>query len=133
MMRGDEPTYIDYQSARTGRFLYDPVSLLYDPYVELPERLAEDLLKSYFEALTAEKMIDYGEKDFMRFATLSALQRLFKALGTYGYQQSRMGKNDYDKYIPVACSRIIGLLDDPAIDDHLADSIRPVILPFSKN
>ncbi len=111
MMIGDEPTYIDYQSARTGRFLYDPVSLLYDPYVELPEGLAEDLLKIYFERLTAENMIDYGEKNFMEFAALSAIQRLFKALGTYGYQRSKMGKDDYEKYIPVACRRIITLLD----------------------
>lgn len=133
MMRGDEPTYIDYQSARMGRFLYDPVSLLYDPYVELPDGLADDLLKIYFEALAIEGMIDYGEKDFAQLVALCAIQRLFKALGTYGYQRSKMGKNDYDKYIPVACRRIIGMLDDRLVDDRLANAIRPLVLPFCKN
>lgn len=70
-------TLIDYQDARLGIPQYDLASILYDAYYPLPREFRMSILK-YFQ----ERNIDQSKK-FKDSFYLQALQRSFKALGTY--------------------------------------------------
>ena len=61
---------------------YDLASLLRDSYVDLPERVVDELI-AYFLALQGRSGDD---AEFRRRFDLMALQRNLKALGTFGYQ-----------------------------------------------
>jgi N-acetylmuramate 1-kinase len=92
---------IDYQDARMGPDTYDLVSLLRDSYVDLTSQQVEELI-AYFLALTHDAMGVSAEAiaEFRRRFDLMALQRNFKALGTFGYQTVARGNTVYIQYIP---------------------------------
>jgi aminoglycoside/choline kinase family phosphotransferase len=92
---------IDFQDARMGPDTYDLVSLLRDSYVDLTSRQVDELI-AYFLALksgtagvSAADAIHFRE----RFDVM-ALQRNFKALGTFGYMTVARGNTVYIQYIP---------------------------------
>jgi aminoglycoside/choline kinase family phosphotransferase len=87
---------IDFQDARLGPDTYDLVSLLRDSYVDLPDRVVEDLL-AYFLALSSRSE---EEAEFRRRFDLMALQRNLKALGTFGYQTTARRNPVYIQYLP---------------------------------
>jgi aminoglycoside/choline kinase family phosphotransferase len=86
---------IDFQDARMGPDTYDLVSLLRDSYVDLPDRVVEDLI-AYFLALGSRS----EESEFRRRFDLMALQRNLKALGTFGYQTTARRNPVYIQYLP---------------------------------
>jgi aminoglycoside/choline kinase family phosphotransferase len=92
---------IDFQDARMGPDTYDLVSLLRDSYVDLTSRQVEDLI-AYFLALKsgASGVSPEDAAEFRRRFDLMALQRNFKALGTFGYQTVTRGNPVYIQYIP---------------------------------
>ncbi len=96
MWRNGQLFIIDFQDARLGPDTYDLVSLLKDSYVDLPERVIEELL-AYFLALTGRPG---GDASFRERFDLMALQRNLKALGTFGYQTVARGNSVYIQYIP---------------------------------
>jgi aminoglycoside/choline kinase family phosphotransferase len=61
---------LDHQDLRLGHRFYDRASLLWDPYVHVPEALKDEFWRS----------IAPGEREELRAV---AAQRLLKALGTY--------------------------------------------------
>ncbi len=73
----DGLTLIDFQDARMGLPQYDLASLLYDAYYPLPREYRLEVLKSF-----QSKSIG-GDQKFKEAFYLQALQRSFKALGTY--------------------------------------------------
>jgi aminoglycoside/choline kinase family phosphotransferase len=92
---------IDFQDARMGPDTYDLVSLLRDSYVDLSSRQVEELI-AYFLALKhgAAGVSADEEAEFHRRFDLMALQRNFKALGTFGYMTAARGNPVYIQYIP---------------------------------
>jgi aminoglycoside/choline kinase family phosphotransferase len=96
MLRDDRLYIIDFQDARMGPDTYDLVSLLRDSYVDLPEQSVEELI-AYFLALQGRATDDAA---FRRRFDLMALQRNFKALGTFGYQTTARRNPVYIQYIP---------------------------------
>ncbi|TGL07959.1 DUF1679 domain-containing protein [Leptospira bouyouniensis] len=68
---------IDFQDARMGVPQYDLASILYDAYYPLPREFRLKMLKTF-----QERNIDQSRK-FKDTFYLQALQRSFKALGTY--------------------------------------------------
>jgi N-acetylmuramate 1-kinase len=86
---------IDFQDARMGPDTYDLVSLLRDSYVDLTDREVDELI-AYFLALKGRA----GDEDFRRRFDVMALQRNFKALGTFGYQTMTRQNPVYIQYIP---------------------------------
>ncbi|PKA27900.1 serine/threonine protein kinase [Leptospira sp. mixed culture ATI2-C-A1] len=87
---------IDYQDARMGVPQYDLASILYDAYYPLPREFRMKMLK-YFE----ERNIDQSKK-FKDTFYLQALQRSFKALGTY-FRMVTDHKKDKFKPSIVSC------------------------------
>ena len=92
---------IDFQDARMGPDTYDLVSLLRDSYVDLDSRQVDELI-AYFLALKNDTAgVSPAEAaEFRRRFDLMALQRNFKALGTFGYMTVARGNPVYIQYIP---------------------------------
>lgn len=82
---------IDFQDARMGVPQYDLASILYDAYYPLPRDFRSLMLKSF-----RDRNLDQSTK-FNDTFYLQALQRSFKALGTYFRMVTDHGK---DKFKP---------------------------------
>ena len=95
----EELVVLDFQDARMGLPYYDLASLLYDPYApfDLNDR---QMGYTYFRAKFDGELPGPG----MYYA--QALQRMFKALGTYLFQVHRRGHQVYLPSIPAALQRI---------------------------
>ncbi|TGL24162.1 DUF1679 domain-containing protein [Leptospira yanagawae] len=87
---------IDFQDARMGVPQYDLASILFDAYYPLPREFRMKMLKHF-----QEKNIDQSKK-FKDTFYLQALQRSFKALGTYFRMVVDHDKNKFKPSI-LAC------------------------------
>lgn len=99
MLKGGELFIIDFQDARMGPDTYDLVSLLRDSYVDLTSRQVDELI-AYFLAMKLGAARAAETAEFRRRFDLMALQRNFKALGTFGYQTVTRNNAVYIQYIP---------------------------------
>jgi len=87
---------IDYQDARMGLRWYDLSSLLFDPYVKLNSDIILKLFDYYYESSSLPKK----QKHFyLNLFYLQALQRLFKALGSFLYLGYDLNKKHFLNYI----------------------------------
>jgi aminoglycoside/choline kinase family phosphotransferase len=96
MLNGEQLFIIDFQDARMGPDTYDLASLLRDSYMDLTEDVVDELL-AYYLALQGRS--NDAEKFRTRF-DLMAIQRNFKALGTFGYQTTTRENPVYIQYMP---------------------------------
>lgn len=85
---------IDFQDARLGNPFYDLTSLIEDTYTDLSENLKHKL-KTYY----IEKSDLNFEDDFNKNYNLQALQRTFKACGSFAYLQNDIGTGRYLQYL----------------------------------
>ncbi len=96
---GDEYVMIDFQDARMGPAQYDLASLLKDSYYQLEEAQIQRLADYYvarFEAVSSRRI----QRDaFMEIFDLMAVQRNFKAIGSFASFLNRRGDATYLKYI----------------------------------
>jgi hypothetical protein len=95
MLHRGELCIIDFQDARLGPDTYDLASLLRDSYVDLSRVVDEHI--AYFLALSGRSA---EQAEFRRRFDLMALQRMLKALGTFGYQTTARRNPVYIQYIP---------------------------------
>lgn len=94
-------TVIDFQDARMGLPWYDLSSLLFDPYADHSQATIAEGLTRYCLAT------DRTGKDHGNLFHAQALQRLFKALGTYVHLTFRGGlAGIYGKSIAPALDRL---------------------------
>ncbi|MCK6381008.1 MAG: phosphotransferase [Leptospiraceae bacterium] len=84
---------IDFQDMMMGTPHYDLVSILHDSYRPISKE-ARNGLYEYFKEKSEYKNYKFREVYFTQ-----ALQRLFKALGTYIVQFSELGKSKYKESI----------------------------------
>ncbi|MBI4454458.1 MAG: phosphotransferase [Acidobacteria bacterium] len=96
MLVHDQMYLIDFQDARMGPAAYDLVSILKDS-IDMTESTMH-LLVRYFLSLKHLRSEDYC--DFWKQFEVMSVQRLLKALGTYGYQITTRGNFIYQQYIP---------------------------------
>lgn len=91
--------FIDFQSARTGLCQYDLASLLYDPYVALPEMVRNKLLDHYYEKALEEKIVRENYEEFMNIFYKTSMQRLMQAMGAYGFLGLVKEKKSFLKFL----------------------------------
>jgi mannose-1-phosphate guanylyltransferase len=104
--QGGKVRLVDIQGMRLGPLGYDIMSLVWDPYVDLPAELREELL-GRFAAGCGEDVDD------VRVMALAAgLQRLMQALGAYGFLGHVKGKPEFLKHIPQGVKNLRMLLDE---------------------
>ncbi|MEM7244890.1 MAG: phosphotransferase [Acidobacteriota bacterium] len=94
---GEPLAVIDFQDTRRGPRSYDLVSLVFDPYVELPDDLVEELLERGRPA-------DTDATSWRRELALVAGQRLIKAAGSYAYLAG-CGRDRYLRWYAPALER----------------------------
>ncbi len=95
----DRFVLIDFQDARMGPAQYDLASLLRDSYYQLDDKQIEVLLEYYLENcgdLLGKKM---DRDKFIYVFDMMAVQRNFKAIGSFASFLNRRGNATYLKYI----------------------------------
>jgi aminoglycoside/choline kinase family phosphotransferase len=101
---GGDLWVIDFQGARFGPPQYDLAAFLFDPYVELPAGLREELMAEYLDDFLRRTNLDRSR--FLDDFPSVALHRLMQALGAYAFL-GRRGKKEFLSFIPPAL-RLIG-------------------------
>jgi aminoglycoside/choline kinase family phosphotransferase len=97
--------FVDYQGMRMGSPGYDIMSLVLDPYAELPPGIRKRLIKYYQKSTNISEQI----------VNAAGLQRIMQALGAYGCLGLVKGKRQYLRYIPFAFSMLKELLRNPPL------------------
>ena len=102
---------IDFQDARWGPPSYDLASLLKDS-LELDPQAINESIDYYLEAMKRRDWAGlppevFSEDRFMRQFDLMCVQRLLKALGTYGYQIIVRENFIYEQYMAGSLHRAL--------------------------
>ncbi|MDP2993458.1 MAG: phosphotransferase [Deltaproteobacteria bacterium] len=100
---------IDFQGGRLGPPAYDLASLLFDPYVDLPDDMKEALFETYLRRMKIQQQIN--EEDFRHHFWYIALQRALQVLGAFGFLTRVKKKTFFEPYIPVAVKNLKNILD----------------------
>ncbi len=105
LLRQQRVRLVDFQGLRLGPLTYDLASLVWDPYVELPASLRQDLVARFaagHPSLAAE---------VIRAMTITAgLQRIMQALGAFGFLGLVKGKAEFLAHIPAGVDHLQQLL-----------------------
>ena len=94
MLSGDQVYVIDFQDARLGPVTYDLASLCYDSYIQHSPEFRRKLERMFFTYHPDSKIERF---EYPRVC----LQRNLKALGTFGYQATVMGRDFYEQFVPL--------------------------------
>ena len=98
MIKDNKLVMIDFQDAGKGPWYYDLASLLYDCYINLPNR--EKLAQFYFESLPASlKKKAQSLNRVNQMLKLQFLQRGFKACGRFCAFKIENNKDTHLKYL----------------------------------
>ena len=108
MVQKDNLKVIDYQDLMLGTSYYDLVSLLEDSYFPLKESIKMELM-NYFKKVTNNTLSD---SEFKKVYDFNAIQRIYKALGSFTYIYNIRDDDRYLKYVGVGVSRLINLLKE---------------------
>ncbi len=106
IVRDGEPYFIDYQGLRPGRPEYDVASLLYDPYVALPQGERDHLWAHYRAARAGDAGWETSDAIYAR----CACQRLMQALGAYGNLSLNLGKPEFVQHVAPALENLRGII-----------------------
>src|SRR5213595_695315 len=112
IIRSGQAHLIDFQGMRPGLAEYDLASLLYDPYVDLPESERAELT-AYYRDRQGENVIAING-DFDVKLRLCAIQRLMQALGAYGFLGLVKGHKHFLNHVAAAMQslqRIVAEID----------------------
>ncbi|MGA2081417.1 MAG: phosphotransferase [Holophaga sp.] len=102
MVHGDRLITLDFQDARKGAATYDLASILFDGYWDWSDEAREVLVGGVREELGWSEGLLWEELN------LSAIQRNFKALGTFAHQMIHQNKPHFAPAIPRTLRHILG-------------------------
>jgi aminoglycoside/choline kinase family phosphotransferase len=108
LIYNEQPYIIDFQDARMGLVQYDLVSLLRDSYTLLDDSLVESLKVLHFDLLRDSGYKKNSFDEFEYLFDVMAFQRNVKALGTFGYQVTSLGRSRYERYIQQTLGYLTG-------------------------
>lgn len=112
MISGDELVAIDFQDARLGPVQYDLVSLLKDCYFELSQDQVSELIQYYIDQAQERLDSQHLGEDFFEIFDSMAVQRSFKAIGSFAYIYNEKKDPSYLRYIGLAFSNIHKIICD---------------------
>lgn len=110
-----EVYFVDYQSARCGPAAYDIASLLWDPYVELNDKIRQELVNYYIER-AFNSLANLPPLAFLEELSLCRIQRHMQALGAYGFLSLKRGKRNFLKFIPQAIKLLMEDIEESPIE-----------------
>ncbi len=104
MWHQGRPVVIDFQDARMGPRQYDLCSLLEDCYFCLEKEAKGELIDFYLHEAGLRNHLNLGE--FRSHYDLVAIQRVFKALGSFAYIYKTRGDARYLRYIGIGMENL---------------------------
>ncbi len=113
MIHRDQTYVIDFQDARLGPCHYDLVSLIRDSYVDIPEQIEQQLLRYYYEKMSAD-VVQSWDKFILNYK-IQIIQRTLKACGSFSSFYNQNKDTRYIRHIQPTLTKtkkIIGELDD---------------------
>ncbi|RPJ78517.1 MAG: DUF1679 domain-containing protein [Alphaproteobacteria bacterium] len=110
MIKNGEQIVIDFQDARMGTPLYDLVSLLEDCYYQLDNNNKKNLIRYYYETYFQKFDTSKNFEQFMYLYDMMAIQRVFKAIGSFAYIYADRKDLRYVKYIGYAFEKVRSLM-----------------------
>ena len=113
MIKNQKVYWIDFQSAGFFPRYYDIVSLLYDPYVNMPAKERTALMEYFIHLcksqknLSADNSVEFFNKEFSKTEIQTcAVQRLFKACGNFAGFYNLKQQSSHLQYIKPALKQI---------------------------
>jgi aminoglycoside/choline kinase family phosphotransferase len=106
MIKNGEQVVIDFQDARMGTPLYDFVSLLEDCYYQIDQTNKEKLIQYYYNEFFKKFDSKKSFSEFMYLYDMMAIQRIFKAIGSFAYIYADRKDLRYVKYIGYAFEKV---------------------------
>jgi aminoglycoside/choline kinase family phosphotransferase len=122
IIRNGQAYLIDFQGMRPGLAEYDLASLLYDPYVDLPETERTELVAYYRNRQLESGIAINGDFDLK--LRLCAMQRLMQALGAYGFLGLVKAHKHFLKHIPAAVKSLRRIVEEIDGLSQLAKTLR---------
>ena len=123
MVKNEELIIIDFQDARWGIPQYDLVSLLEDCYYELDITVKEKLKKYYYDALGKIVKDQCSYEEYCSLYDDMAIQRVFKAIGSFSYIYDKRSDVRYLKNIGFAMEKLKRIMLKNSKYDNLRKSI----------
>lgn len=105
-----EVGFVDFQGARRGSIFYDIASLLWDPYVSLPEEMVVDFFDEWFRdyPLVSES---FSREEAWTLFLQAALQRLMQAMGAFCFLSTEKKIESFEQYIEPGKKRLLRVLE----------------------
>lgn len=110
MIKDGEQIVIDFQDARMGTPLYDLVSLLEDCYYQIADENKEKLTRYYFDNFFRKFDSTKTYEQFKYIYDMMAIQRVFKAIGSFAYIYADRKDLRYVKYIGYAFEKVRSIM-----------------------
>lgn len=117
MVRGSNPSFIDFQGGRRGPLQYDVASLLFQSSAQLTDEVRDALVEHYLVAASHHTSIDRSE--FNRYYKCFVITRMLQVLGVYGRQGLGAGKEYFLKSIPGALATLANELSHKTLPIQL--------------
>ncbi len=108
MLKNQKLYWIDFQSAGLFPRYYDAVSLLYDPYVDMSDKERSSLIEYFINGCTnSNSTNEFIYKKFSKEEwQICAIQRLFKACGSFAGFTNLKNQNSHLKYLSPALHQL---------------------------
>lgn len=110
MIKNGEQVVIDFQDARMGTPLYDLVSLLEDCYYQIDESNKKKLIEYYYHTYFQKFDSSKSFEQFKSLYDMMAIQRVFKAIGSFAYIYADRKDLRYIKYIGYAFEKVRSIM-----------------------
>jgi aminoglycoside/choline kinase family phosphotransferase len=107
-LTGGQVGLVDFQGMRLGPIGYDIMSLVMDPYVDLPAALKAGLVERFCLATAG----DHAPEELEAMTVSAGLQRIMQALGAFGFLGHVRGKTAFLAHIPRALDHLDFLLGE---------------------
>lgn len=110
MIKDGAQVVIDFQDARMGTPIYDLVSLLEDCYYQISDQNKALLKQYYYEKYFTAFDPSKTKEDFSYLYDMMAIQRVYKALGSFAFIYADRKDQRYIKYMGYAFEKIRNIM-----------------------
>jgi len=110
MIKEGSQIVIDFQDARMGTPVYDLVSLLEDCYYQISDNNKKILIQYYFDKYFKVFDPTKSQSDFLYLYDMMAIQRVYKALGSFAFIYADRKDQRYIKYMGYAFEKIRNIM-----------------------
>jgi aminoglycoside/choline kinase family phosphotransferase len=101
---------IDFQDARSGSYTYDLVSLLWDSYVDIPDKLRSGLINQFYQKNDFLRQ-HYSPDEYQKLIDYQIIQRKLHDAGAFVYTYRLLNNQQFLGFITSALEMTISVLN----------------------